>query len=747
MAKYISNWSGSYPNSAVSNTATDITSMVSNARDWYNYLTDADTDPAGIYEDTPTYISGYLYDGSDFAIYGSGFFTNTATITKLEFTTNGWMYAYAGNVSLNTTTYAQSGALNHVAIGSPTGEQVDFYGNFNVNSTATIGTITKITYQDADETFVLKGALSYNYLYGTMTGNITSYQFTDPLGHSYTLSNFSIPFSQLNAYSDLNSFVADIMAGDDNIVGTAASEVILGYAGNDTLDGGAGADTLAAGTGNDTYIVDNIGDIVTESSDEGTDLVKVKITTANGTFALGDNVENATLINTVAYNLTGNDENNILIGNAANNIIDAGLGNDRLDGGLGNDTLVGGAGDDLYFVNVATDTVSELGGEGTDTVKSAVTYSLIDTDGAGSNGGNVENLELTGASAINATGNNLQNILTGNAAANILDGKAGADTMIGGKGADTYIVDDLGDTVTEDFTLALLGGVDLVKSSVDFTLGDNVDNLTLGTVTSTEVIDGTGNDINNIIIGNAGNNTLTGNAGIDTLTGNDGNDTLDGGLGNDTMNGGKGDDLYIVDSITDVVTESLTFALGGGIDTVQSSVTRTLGANFDNLTLTGVAINGTGNALGNVIFGNAGNNVLKGLGGNDTINGGTGNDILVGGLGNDLLRGGDGSDIFRFESTLNASTNLDTITDFISGDDLQLENSIFMKLTITGALSGDNFRSAAGVTAQDANDYILYDTTNGALYYDADGNGAGAAIHFATLVGSPSINASDIWIT
>ena len=480
-----------------------------------------------------------------------------------------------------------------------------------------------------------------------MTGNITSYQFIDNFGHSYTLSNFSFPFSQFDAYSDLNSFVADIMAGDDNIVGTAASEVILGYAGNDTLDGGAGADTLAGGMGNDTYIVDNIGDIVTENMDEGIDLVKVKIATAGGNYTLTNAIENATLINIVAYNLTGNE---------------------------------------------------------------------------------------------------LDNLITGNVAANILNGGLGADTMNGGKGNDIYIVDDPGDTVTESLTIAQGGGIDTVKSSITFTLDTNVDRLTL---TGTNNIDGTGNDINNIIIGNAGNNYLTGNAGIDTLTGNDGNDTLDGGLGNDTMNGGKGDDLYIVDSITDVVTESLTFALGGGIDTVQSSVTRTLGANFDNLTLTGsVAINGTGNALDNVITGNDVDNTLKGLGGNDTIDGGTGHDILVGGLGNDLLTGGDGNDIFRFESTLNAMSNLDTITDFISLDDvLELENSIFMKLTITGALSANNFRSAEGVAAQDVNDYILYDNANGALYYDADGNGAGAAIHFATLVGLPDINASDIWIT
>ena len=143
MAKYISNWYGIYPNSAVSNTATDITSDVSNAYDWYNYFSDYGS--AGEYVSTPTFNSGYLYDGSDFEMYGSGFFTNTPTITELDiFTTNGWLYTYAGNVSHNAITGAQSGAVNHVARQSPTGEQIDFYGNFNVNST------TGALYYDAD---------------------------------------------------------------------------------------------------------------------------------------------------------------------------------------------------------------------------------------------------------------------------------------------------------------------------------------------------------------------------------------------------------------------------------------------------------------------------------------------------------------------------------------------------------------------------------------------------------------------
>ena len=116
-----------------------------------------------------------------------------------------------------------------------------------------------------------------------------------------------------------------------------------------------------------------------------------------------------------------------------------------------------------------------------------------------------------------------------------------------------------------------------------------------------------------------GNDTLNGLAGNDTLTGGNGNDRLDGGLGADAMSGGAGNDVYIVDNVGDTANDFFFF---GGTDTVQSSVTHTLTAFIENLTLTGAAaINGTGNALANIINGNVAANTLSGLGGNDTLNG------------------------------------------------------------------------------------------------------------------------------
>ncbi len=384
--------------------------------------------------------------------------------------------------------------------------------------------------------------------------------------------------------------------GAINGTGNGLANSITGNSGDNTLSGGTGADTLVGGLGNDTYVVDSVGDVVTENANEGMDLVRSSIS-----YALGANVENLTLTGATAINGTGNALDNALTGNTGNNVLDGGAGNDTLSGGTGADTLIGGTGNDSYTVDNVADVVTENAGEGTDLISSSVTYTLS---------ANVENLTLTGATAINATGNGLDNVLTGNNAINVLDGGAGndtlsggagADTLIGGTGDDTYVVDNVGDVVTENAG----EGTDLVQSSVTYTLSANVENLVL---TGTGNIGGTGNALANSITGNSGNNALDGGAGADTLA---------GGLGNDT---------YVVDNAADLVVENL----GEGTDLVQSSVSTTLSANVENLTLTGTAaIDGTGNELNNALTGNAADNVLDGGAGTDTMAGGTGNDSYI----------------------------------------------------------------------------------------------------------------------
>ena len=376
---------------------------------------------------------------------------------------------------------------------------------------------------------------------------------------------------------------------NNSIIGNTAVNILTGGIGNDTLNGGVAADTLIGSLGNDIYVVDNLDDVVIENAGEGTDTVQTAITLGS----LAANVENLTLTGTLAINGTGNALDNVLTGNAAINTLTGSLGNDTLNGVAGADTLIGGLGDDTYVVDNVGDIVTENLDEGIDCIQTSITLASLTA--------NVENLTLTGASAINATGNELNNTLTGNAAANILNGGLGADMMIGGLGNDTYVVDDAGDMVIETSTLAT--EIDTVQSGISYTLGANVEKLILTGVAN---INATGNELNN------------------TLTGNAGNNILDGGLGNDTMLGGLGDDTYIVDATTDIVTE----AASAGIDTVQSSaVTYTLAANLENLILTGADnINGTGNKLSNIIIGNAGDN---------TLSGGTGADTMAGNLGND----------------------------------------------------------------------------------------------------------------
>lgn len=387
-----------------------------------------------------------------------------------------------------------------------------------------------------------------------------------------------------------------------------------------------------------------------------------------------------------------------LYGNGGNDTIYGHGGRDLLDGGAGADTMRGGAGNDTYIVDDIGDrAIENLASGGIDLVKSSLSFVL---------GNNLENLTLTGTDAINGTGNALANTIVGNSADNILDGRAGADHMNGGLGNDTYIIDNAGDLATEATSA---GGVDLVKSSISFTLGAYIENLTL---TGTAAIDGTGNGLANTIIGNSGNNVL------------------DGGAGADKMNGGLGDDTYIVGNIGDQVIEG---PAAGGIDLVKSSVSFTLGENIENLTLTSSsAINGTGNNLANVIVGNDGSNILTGNGGGDSLSGGPGADILHGGSGNDMLTGGGGADLFCFDTVLNAANNVDQITDFTVVDDaVQLAHGIFGAAGPLGTLSADAF--FAGTAAHDADDRIIYDSATGNLYYDADGNGAGAQVLFAHL--------------
>lgn len=260
-------------------------------------------------------------------------------------------------------------------------------------------------------------------------------------------------------------------------------------------------------------------------------------------------------------------------------------------------------------------------------------------------------------------GNDGNDTLNGGIGNDILNGGLGTDQLNGGAGNDIYIVDNTGDVVND-----VGGGTDRIDTTLNiFNLGANIENLNF---IGSGNFAGTGNGLANNIIGGAGNDTLNGVGGADRLQ----------GLG--------GDDIYFIDSVGDNVVE----AVGGGSDTMLSSVTRTIAANVEVLTLTGAGnINANGNAVANVLNGNSGNNVLSGLGGNDRLDGGTGNDILIGGANND---------VFVFSTP---AYGADRINDFDSNPTGGQDRIDFVGVGITTA----NFSASVTIAASGVSDTLI----------------------------------------
>lgn len=365
---------------------------------------------------------------------------------------------------------------------------------------------------------------------------------------------------------------------------------------------------------------------------------------------------------------------------------------------------------------------------------------------------------IGGSGADTIIGNSVDNILRGNGGNDAigggagndrlfggdgnddLDGGSGLDVLDGGTGDDTFTIDNAGDSVIERAG----EGTDLVRSSVDYTLADNVENLLL----IGSALNGTGNGGINTITGNDLANRLVGGGGADVLVGNGGNDVLDGGTGNDQLTGGLGDDQYIVDSALDVVIE----LAGGGTDTVLSSVDLTLADNAENLTLTGWAVSGTGNGANNVITGNNQANILSG---------GMGDDRLIGGNGRDIFTGGAGADVFVAERGAENAPgrrgffSTDTITDFTSGTDkIDLTGLPFSGVEVTDLSAnrdaGDiSFRLFDSVGAAEAALGYDIDGIDGAstyagpvtvVYINIDGGSYDIAL---SLLGNSGVTASD----
>jgi hypothetical protein len=429
------------------------------------------------------------------------------------------------------------------------------------------------------------------------------------------------------------------------------------------------------------------------------------------------------LATTVSVAITGIDTADFLLGTAGDDILIGGADGDILAGLGGDDMLIGGSGaaneliggqgDDSYFVVNSGDTVVEQSGGGTDRVLTALaSYSLAGL-------AEVDNLVGLSSAGQTLTGNALDNVIIGQDGDDVLSGGLGRDVLIardgndilaggsgaanelyGGAGDDTYVL-SANDTVVE---LAGEGTDKVLTSQQSHTLGANLENLIF---TGAGDFTGTGNSAANVIVGGAGNDRLS-----------DG-----GGSAADTLIGGSGNDTYVVSVAGDSIVE----LGGGGTDTVETSASfYQLGANLENLTYTG-----------------AGNFVGVGNSADNAITGGAGDDLLAGGLGADTLTGNGGADQFLFNTALGGG-NVDSIVGFASGSDrIFLDHNVFTGLA-TGGLASGEFVVGSAATHEDHR--IIYDNTTGNLYYDADGNGAGAAVLFATVQGHPILLASDFGV-
>lgn len=586
----------------------------------------------------------------------------------------------------------------------------DFIGGWSGNDTLNGG--------DGNDT--LYGDSGIDLIYGD-SGNDLLFGHTD---NQNVINILGIDNNSDSLYCGTGNDTAYGGNGNDFLDGWSENDKLYGEAGNDILDGDSGIDTLYGGDGND-LLFGNTND---------QNVINVLGTDNNTDYLYGG------AGNDTAYGGNGND---FLYGEANNDTLYGENGDDYLDGGTGGDYMNGGNGSDTFIVDSFGDVVVEgpllinfitkeiIGGGGTDTVRYSgpVGYNLPDY---------VENLTLLGTANLSGRGNSLNNVLQGNNGNNVLFGLEGDDTlygdlgddiligglgndfMDGGLGNDIYVVDSPGDVVRESKllfpgTLFDIGGTDTVQSSIDYTLPDYIENLTLAIGTAN--LNGTGNNLNNSLLGNEGNNylygldgndTLDGSSGDDYLVGGDGNDSLSGGLGNDNLLGGNGNDslsggdgddyLYgeagnnIIDGGAgkDILLDegSLNYTLtntqliGQGTDTFVNIETVYLYGDSNNNTF-----DTTGFTIGNVVFyGGAGNDLISAGSGNDilygeadadTLNGGAGNDYILGGEGNDILNGGDGDDQFNGEAG-------NDIIDGGSGNDaLSINGDLNYKLTNT----------------------------------------------------------------
>jgi Ca2+-binding RTX toxin-like protein len=530
--------------------------------------------------------------------------------------------------------------------------------------------------------------------------------------------------------------------GDDQLIGETGDDQLTGGAGNDTLDGGEGIDKLLGGEDDDTLHGGAGNDDL--QGEAGNDQLFGDAGDDQLTGAEGNDT------------LDGGEGNDQLLGGAGDDILHGGLGNDDLQGAVGNDQISGGDGDDKLTGAEGNDTLE--GGSGNDQLSGDVGDDIL-AGGAGFD-------NLTGGSGNDQlSGGEGNDTLNGGEGLDVLHGGDGDDQLFGGAGADQLFGDVGNDRLIggddNDLLYGGAGNDELLGEAGDNQLFGDAGNDQLTTTDGNDLLDGGAGD--DKLFSGAGNDALNGGEGNDMLIADAGNDTLVGGMGDDILNAGIGDDQLSGDGGNDWLLgdEGQDVLRGGdGDDQLSGGIgadqlfgdagNDLLRGGEDNDILNGVLGNDIlfGDAGNDQLWGGAGNDVmdggleddiLNGEAGNDTLIGNLGNDQLIGGVGNDVLNGGAGADVLtggagRDRFILDSiNTGVDQIVDFsVREDVIQVSARAFRGgLRTNVAISANQL--VIGTRAMDVNDRLIYNNRTGALFFDANGSGAGQQIQIAQL--------------
>ena len=481
----------------------------------------------------------------------------------------------------------------------------------NLQASPTISDLDGVgafTYQWRADGVAIAGATASTYLISASElgkAIAVAVSYVDGYGQLETvLSGSTAPVGQPVVVNATGTAANNLLLGNalnDTLRGGLGDDTLVGYTGSDLLIGGDGSDSLQGGDGGDLYLIELIKDHpfaeVHDLGTSGIDELRLADTkTGTLTVFAGDvglervvigtgTAATALSTGTIALNINAAVAPNALtiVGNAGRNQLVGTAFDDVLNGGGGADDLQGGGGNDNYLVDNAADAITELAGRGIDRVQSSVSFRLA---------ANVEDLELTGTSAINGTGNDLVNRILGNAARNVLDGGAAADLLQGGEAGDLYLISAVGDHPQAEFIDTGLSGIDEVRiaaaaGSFFLFAGDTgIEQVVIGSGTAvTPVTTGRGAvNVNAaavtnglLLVGNDGNNAIVGTALADRFQSR---------LGNDTLTGGSGADTFLFNTAPDAAgNRDLITDYQPGVDRIQLKASIFVGAGSAGTTL------------------------------------------------------------------------------------------------------------------------------------------------------------------